>query len=363
MILQFKINLKNAMAAGKNADSENCVLDVNPAELSPDDREILTAAMQGINCTGNFSHRGGTYRIELSEASIDSLKEELQRIQEECKQREAEAKESEENQRKHADKSIMSYLDDIKNTYASTNIHRDANGQPVDYYDAKKYVSLTVKTPSIPEKSYYYASGASEDMVKKLHAAHDAACAERNRLIAEADATEIPRLIAERKEEERLIEEAGKTTAAEYEKLYDRLPETLKQRHKDGYATEQEIERSLQFLIVEDAGLHPSPEMFEHLREQVKIKSLSDPQFKNLKLIQEKFSDCTAAAIEAKKVWESGYRPAEDDDDPDDIDSDNEVRCHVGERMAAVLTFQRAGLDFQITLPLTDDWRGCLKKS
>lgn len=115
-------------------------------------------------------------------------------------------------------------------------------------------------------------------------------------------------------------EAAEAATKAEYDALYARLPETMRQRHAAGYATDKEVRKAIRGIMRDDAGLD---NFYEHGQQHTELSTLTDDEFLALEKIKK---DAPAGStVEPVELYIREYRDARDDDDPSDIDDDGEV--------------------------------------
>lgn len=151
-------------------------------------------------------------------------------------------------------------------------------------------------------------------------------------------------------------EAAAAKQKAAYEGLYARLPDGLRARHADGYASEIEIRRAIRRLIRQEAGYLPTCVQtsegggWEHAQ---RLLDMTDEEYARLVDIRAKAPE--GAKVEGLLVWDGfrGYREATDADDPDDIDEDGEAWCdgHNVRRIVAV-TWSRGGVKTSVGFPL-----------
>ena len=139
--------------------------------------------------------------------------------------------------------------------------------------------------------------------------------------------------------------------AVEYDTLYARLPEMLRERHAAGYATDEEVTRAIRTLIRSDAG-----EMFKHKsgwHNREELSSLTDEEFATLANV--KHAAPAGAEVVAVCITDGGgdYRDSTEDDDPEDIDDDGEVyEPPINPRRVALVTWTRGGVEVKSTVPL-----------
>ena len=149
---------------------------------------------------------------------------------------------------------------------------------------------------------------------------------------------------------------AEEKEAAEQKRLYDieyqRLPEEFRARQEAGYGSPEEVEDALRALFRADAN-YPAHQRYEYVDSR-KICQLTDEEFKRLQTIEKyapEGATCTPTIIfEGDK-----YRPATDEDDPEDIDSDGDVRQTDEERGAkrvVLVEWTRVGIDVRVEILL-----------
>jgi hypothetical protein len=161
---------------------------------------------------------------------------------------------------------------------------------------------------------------------------------------------EAERLAAEKKAQEAAREEA---IAAERQPLIDRLPEVFRERIAAGFATTAEVEKALRRMLREDAGFSPDVRGWKVSKD---LEVFTDAEFIALRRIKQEIAErLPDATVTPKKLATKfgGWREADPDDDPDDIDEDGQVwEDPLFERKAVVICWTRAGFDLAVELPL-----------
>jgi hypothetical protein len=190
-------------------------------------------------------------------------------------------------------------------------------------------------------------SNASEP-VRAAWKAHVAQVEARQRAAVEA-ALPAARVEAERRAVLRAAEETAKVAKEakardEYAALYLRLPEVLRARHEEGYATDSEVKGEMRRLLRADEGY---PTTHKGWEKSEKLSQLSDEEFGVL--LDAKAGAPKGATVEAKACWDSAWRPAEEDEEGDE---DGEVYVRANLRRQVVIIWTRGGVQVTAVVPL-----------
>ena len=277
MNILIKIDQKAAFAAGIDAPNSTELVEINPANLTQAERDYVAKNLDGNKLSGYYTS-ASLFFAELKEKIAKNVVEQ--------KKRKAELAEKEAK--------FASELDDFiakKETYTE-----------------KLYISMSENGVINNNKYGVVKVSFNVDVYKKMDipaGLYNTDTAQRlNKYLAEIE-----------KENENLIEDARlahvdelKAKFADYiaekESYIKRLDPVLLERHKNGYASNDEIERAIKSLILKDAGLP----VFDHklFNSGVDV-TLSNEQYLQLKELQDKYKH---AKVEAADMYY--YRDAED---------------------------------------------------
>ncbi len=292
MNILIKIDQKAAFAAGIDAPNSTELVEVNPANLTQAERDYIAKNLDGNKLSDYYTS---------ADLFFDELKEKVAKKVTEQKKREAELAEKEAK--------FASELDDFIAKKATLESHHAISMSENGVIKNDKYGVVKVSF--------------NVDVYKKMHVPaglYDTDAAQRLRkCLAEIE-----------KANEKLIEDARlahidelKAKFADYiaekESYIKRLDLVLLERHKNGYASNDEIERAIKSLILKDAGL---PVFDCKLFNSGVDVTLSNEQYLQLKELKDKYKH---ANVEAADVYH--YRDAEDFEEGDE---DGEVREDLG---------------------------------
>lgn len=349
MKLLFKVDQKAALAQGVDAPSSTVQLEVNPeTDLSSEERQIIASVLhEGFDCTrygvsGAWGSRGRS--IVLVRPTIEGLHEALAEFVEAKKAAAVEAQ-KEAEQRDRETREAIAQGPEPRPLYIC--YARENERLFVSQYNQGD-VSIQGQVPR-PR----HANPASDE-AKAEYEAYRQDCERQEQELLERLR---PELVAkaqaranEQAELELKLQAQREVNKVEYAELYARLPERLRERHEEGFASDEEVREAVLAICRRDANFDPEGPPEYNQAEQLEV--LTDEEFQRLKQVRAQLSeDQTAQPYEI-----SYYRSATDEDDPDDIDSDNEVkavdRCIVvewhraGLLVSARVDFQESEADF-----------------
>ena len=354
MKLLLKVDQAAALRAGVDAPDSTVMLDVQPSEFTVRERELLAAVMvEGYDCTvrgicrdvegdeitappwnerDRRQHRNGdpTDPLRLEAPDVAGLHDAIDRLLSERDAYRQAKHEKVERLRQEADERIRKCLAEPLRT-ETVNVRRGTDGRPVidNWSTYKPSVGVTVPIPP----SVYSCRHASPEMRNAYDVRRAEVSAERDRLIAAAD----PELAAV----EARIEAAQAAERAEYDALYARLPDGLRERHEAGYATDDEVDAAIRRLIRRDAGYGG----YAGWADSRELSSLTDEEFATLKRIRAEAPE--GAVVEAREVWDCDDC---DEDDYDEDDHDDPKRTNI--RRVAVVRWTRGGVQTKAVVPL-----------
>lgn len=148
---------------------------------------------------------------------------------------------------------------------------------------------------TVPELAYCNTLSASPEMVE----AYRARKAEVEQMARECYDAVRPRLVADRDKRDAARAQMEAARKAGYDALYARLPETMRKRHADGYAGEEEIRDAIRGLMRADAGYADLGEVEYDSREDSTL--LTDEQYASLLGVKQKAPQ--GATIETQRIF------------------------------------------------------------
>lgn len=331
MKLLVNVNQAKALQRGIDAPSSTAQIEIDPAELTQTERDLLIAfAPNGHDATVGIV--GGSH-LYVVVATMSGLRTTLAEIGEQ----QAKIRAEYEARRAAEVAEAMSPCRRLRRI-VMTQGGEIMLGSQVG--SDREFVSLTVEIIDLKVRSYLTSNPvvlAAREQITLDQAA------EIESLRPELDALRQEKL-------NRMAENERKSAAqkAAYDALYARLPEGFRARHAGGYATQAEIQRAMRALVRTDAGYAPKNELWQ---ESVKSAELTDEEFARLVAVRERAP--SGATVEAKLCWSVEYRKADDEDDEDEIDKDGEVAERVNERRQIVVKWtHESGLEITASEPL-----------
>lgn len=343
MNLLFNVDQAAALKLGINAPQSRVQIDIDPAVLMQAERDFLAVAMRdGHDCTKDGGlvapqrhlYHSGDQRYQrplvLVRPDLQGVRDAIALRYEQYSTRMAELETEAAAKVADSDAKIDAAIaaPSTKRIKASL-----ASGLPAEAYDYYSGISVKIDVPTI----YACTDYASPEAKARYAAEQQARSAEAARIIA-ATKPELERLHAE-------AAAADAAERAEYDALYARLPETLRQRSTDGFASTDEVRRELRKLLRADAG-YPA---YAGWKKSVTLTDLSNAEYQRLIVIRSASPE--GATVTPTLVWDVSYRPAEEDEEGDD---DGEVAIKANERRIALIEWTRAGIDVRAALPLRE---------
>lgn len=340
MNITFKVDQAAALKAGINAPTSTVKLDIDPAELTQQEREFLASALtDGYDAT----KRGGisSFDPNTRSSALYLLRPDLQGVREAIALRYAQL----ESDRAAAEQRSLIRRQEVDRDISAAMAAVDSENIPVGMVDGElgtdHYRVYRVRTKvRVPKLQYFGTStlsDASPEVREQYVSASSAIQVERERLIESA-----------RPELERLQSEANAIREAEqaqYDALYARLPEALRVRLKAGYATSTEVTEGIESLLRQDAGF---PAELESWNDEADLKVLTDAQF--ARLLQVESSAPEGAEVQPVRIKRVTYRPAQDGEYGDD---DGEIAVNTYSDVV-LLEWSRGGVTAQAIVPLDE---------
>jgi len=287
MRILFAVDQKEALRRGIDAPSSTVQLEVNPAELPQEHRDLIAMILKdGHDATGSVwsPERGLLGQLKLPTPDLDGLTEVLNKWIEEKQKRDAEEAEIAEKNRRRADEQVRAKLDMPSETVRYT-VKLNEHGHEVNHA-FKAAVVRTIDVPDIPNVSPWEGQYISPSIRAEVDRVTRDIEQTRERLIAETvaemQAHDLPQWLAKQEAEK-----------ADYESLVARLPQGLRERREAGYASDEEWDAALQDLILTDLGVDQDDRIESHGEEYGWDfdRELTDDEFEALKRWREKLGD------------------------------------------------------------------------
>lgn len=361
MRILMRIDQAAALRSGIDAPSSTEQVEVDPGQLTEIERQVLAAVLMGGHdatqlgiqtepdgIVGQVWRRVGA-RIECRadgqptapllaiRPGLEGLCEAIARILAERDRMRAERAERKAAEQREYDEQTLAAIQEAAGQTEQKTVYLDRDGDPCDAYHS--VVHTEIQVPRLP---YYWAADrASPEVVHSYQGLRSTHEAERDRLIALA--------VAEMRDGPYVEWQAEQAQQqAEYDVLYARLPESLRQRDAAGYASETEVEKALRALARADAGYGG----YAGWSGSEKLETLTDDEYARLQEIQAAAPE--GATVEARLCRDGGWRRAIEEDDEDEIDSDGEVDDRTNFRRQAVIEWTVAGrLEVRAVEPLS----------
>jgi hypothetical protein len=195
------------------------------------------------------------------------------------------------------------------------------------------------------------------EALREAMAAAEAAEAEARHAAFEAARPILEAEAAEKAAKEEAKKEAKEAEATEYRAYYALLPETVRERHSAGFASEDEIVDLVGKMILADAELTDAGHAFDRCAGTEGLDVLTDEQFATLQAVKKRAPEGAEAVPVTAFERDSYYRPADASDEDIDIDSDGEVKVpREGERFCILITWSRGGVEVKALVAPENSW-------
>lgn len=352
MYITFRVDQAEAILRGIDAPSSTIKLDVDPATLSEIEREILSAVLvDGHDATKKGIYRSSLVKIVsndsyerddivLVQPTIEGMRAAIQGVVEARQKRVIEAQEKSVKDRVDADARIDEVLRAEQKT-ESVLVGLTEAGTPAKDYD-KKVVYRAVDVPCYPPHLEYVRKNASPEALARLQARDEEVRSARNSVIA-ATLEELSRGPFT----DWLAAEAAKK--ADYDSLYARLPQTLRDRHAAGFAEQDEVDKKMRYLIIKDAGLSEFAS-WKGWDKYTPTQTLTDGEFDSLNAFKARLPE--GATVKVLSVWDESPKLDEYGEEFRGDDGDV-VKDESNYRRVVRATFDRAGIECKVTATLS----------
>ena len=317
MQILVSVNQAEALRQGIDAPSSTTHIEVDPATLTEEQRDYLASMLRD-------GHDAS--RITVVRPDLQGLIEVLQARASEAREVEAERLQR-----------LRQAMEDVEEVEQPVYLGRD--GEPVRH-PADAIATRTIRVRKIRRLYGLRSTEVDRQYVALCSEIESEQDQRTNEALEDMRANEYREYL---EEQERKAEERK----AEYDRLYARLPESLRRRHKDGYTKTGEVEEAIQRLMCGDASLRPAD-----WDDSEKLDTLTDEQYRRLVEAREQAPE--GAEVVPMLVWDGhrGYRPA-DPEEMDEADQDGEV-WEDGSNVSrmAVITWSRGGVTATAGRPL-----------
>jgi len=341
MKIRVIVDQKTALREGIDAPTSACLIDIDPAELTEEEREVLASLLASNHDTtaSTLQAAYGQYRhLEVVSQDLGGLRRGLadliawrDQVQAECIEK-----------RREADDRIDAAI--ANPPPPRRQLVRLSGGGVIDAYSEDE-TTMALELPSAPAPGYL--PHASEEAQERLSAARRAVDLEEARL-REAARPELERLVAARDEKRRLAEEAKQ---AEYNAVYQRLPVILRERHRAGYASPGEVRLAFQQQVLADTGQELDPWCTAENASSGELAWLSNDEF--LALQRARAAAPPGATVTPALIWLSERRPATEAELDDDLaDEDDEIEERIDERRVFLVRWTVGGVPITAVVPM-----------
>lgn len=335
MKILFPVAQAECLRKGIDAPTSTVTIEIDPATLTERERATLASKLRdGHKYTGESIVGGdlGAVRVELARihAEEDALSAKLA---ERIAAGNAELRASLERPLEIREEEIGMTLDGMVGSYG-----------PI-----KRTITYPV-CPQVPQRwnesgSYRHTMADSEiepELLERLRVIRVDCEARR----AAAMESVLPEMRAEAERIRTEKREAERRETVQREALYARIPAELRARDEAGYAEVDEVKRAMISLVRSD--VYPDYQRLARTnRSKNPVGVLTDAQF--ARLLEIRAGAPEGASVEAYRLYDVGYRPAEDDEVGDE---DDEVKIEENEIIAARVVWNHAGLEIVAQFPL-----------
>lgn len=328
LTVTISIDPATAARAGKSRVGETQLVlsDEDLAKLTSEQRDALA---RHVSREEDWRDPLYYYAPPVAEASIETLAMLLDERRRRVELLGAERAKEAEARRARADAEVLAALDADPGVEL---IWLDCHGREAGYRERV----LSVSVPCEPKVSSWAYEAASPEVVERMRAACAAVRAERERLIAAAQPAVADKVAS--------LEAEAARQREEYRAYYSRLSETMRCRHSEGYASDEEVYDAIRVMACEDAGLPAHVD--DRWIDTPGTPQLTDEQYAALVAVRERAPK--GAKVIARK--QGVFRKAEYDDDPEDVDTDGDVL--VERRYVARVTWDIGDIEVQADVPL-----------
>lgn len=338
MNITVLVDQARALREGINAPSHRVTIDVDPAELTETEREVLAGLLKdGHDTTRSCFTACGKHRtLTIVSQDLAGIRRGIQELLDWRAELAAEAAKAQ----AEADRKISAALATGPDYREQLVTLRD--GEVVDAY-IESETTVTIELPCKPKPGYLPA--ASEKAKRRLESAREDVRREVQ-LRREAARPELERL-----QKAKLDREAAEEAA--YNALYERLPEALRQRHEAGFASAHEVSTAMRRLALADVGQELDSWCLAPEHRSEELLELTEAEFATLQTARDEAPP--SATVEPHRIWIASYRPATEEELDDGLGDDDDeieeriderrvllVRWHVGRLLVtAVVPFER----------------------
>lgn len=317
MQILVSVDQAAALRQGIDAPSSTTHIEVDPATLSQEQRDYLASKLHdGHDARGIIVVRPDLYGLI---AALQDRVNEARRAEAERLQR------------------LRQAMEDVEEVEQP--VHLGHHGEPVRH-PADAIATRTIRVRKIRRLYGLRSTEVDRQYVALCSEIESEQDQRTNEALEDMRANEYREYLEEQERE-------AAERQAEYDRLYARIPESLRRRHQDGYAETDEVEEAIQRLMCGDASLRPAD-----WDDSEKLDTLTEEQYQRLVEAREQAPE--GAEVVPMLVWDGrrGYRPA-DPEEMDEADQDGEVwEDGSNVRHMAVITWSRGGVTATAGRPL-----------
>lgn len=328
--MKFLVNIDKvaAIRQGKNAPDSTAQIELDPATLTQDERNLLAERTKG----DGYKVSG----LSIAEPTEAAFRAELANTVA-CHKKQVEQQQRERHE---------TALRCMQPATRTKMVGLDRAGQ---LSSRARAVETEITWVGIRDENWSWAEAFSADD----QAAYAAAQERHNRAEQAAIEAALPGLrdqlasvLAREAEERAQAEERAARTKAEFDALYNKLPEPFRKRHAAGYASEAELAEAICSMIITEAGYLESID-WDYGK---KLTTLTDSEFSRLQAIRAEAPK--HAIVTAKEI--GAYQIVEGEDGDEQV-------CKAIARVA-VISLSQAGYEAETALALNPEDQPKLNK-
>lgn len=350
MKLKFIVDRTRAMLEGIDAPSATAAIEIDPALLTKVEREVLAkvAMQETLDCTkygvcpeSETLQRSEGYKalkIEIVSQTLDGVRLAIREILDRREENLVENRKKAAAITAELDARYLAAMTDT--TMSELELYWSIEGKKASEYDTHKEVQRTITCPSVKEPSSSTASGygsPSPEIKTKWNQYVVQKEAERAAMIE----TLLPGV---REEVEQLQAARAAKQAqekAEYDSVYARLPQALRDRDAGGFASKSEISDAMADMIRADAGFEDSADTWER---ECETSEITDEEYAALKKVTARLP--SGANVQVMHAWDF------EDQESDDEDEDGPASSPTNMATIALITWSHGGLKIRARVVL-----------
>lgn len=336
-------------------------IDIDLTALSAVEQSVVDCLLldpRDISMHGPLPGVDRHYRLELSRPDAEGFREALAELVALWQGDQAKV-------RANADAHIRKLIADSVNRTVLVQLAIDENGQrqvgrgqnPTKSQFCTSWVKLPYQIPSnrLRECPDHASPEVEEELVAMNRQLGESYRMALEGAFSSLEVSYNAKIAARQAKEDAEAAEAARIRA-EYEPLFQRLPELSREKHAAGYASEAEIRSAIQGLIRIDGNYQPTPVQnsasVTTWDSQAILNDLSDDEYKQLLVVRK--AAPSDAVVEAARIWNRVSRRSTKEvalvgrNGPRDIPKQdrNVIR-------AALVTWTRGGVETSVAIPFS----------